>query len=211
MLHGQRFGKLVVIEEVQSVRGRSMWSCKCDCGKITTVIGSSLRSGNTTSCGCAQKEKAAAFNKSRAKHGMCHTHLHRLWLHIKDRCTNENCNSYYNYGARGITICDEWLNDFQAFFDYASHLPHYGESGYSFDRINNDGNYEPGNVRWATRKEQANNKRTNRVLEAFGEKHTVAEWSEILGINYRTILSRLGKGMSAAEALGEVKVVKTCS
>lgn len=201
MMHGMRFGRLVVVSEAPSVKGRAMWLCQCDCGQIRTVAGSHLRNGNTTSCGCLQKEKTIDNNKARSTHGMCRTHIHRIWLHIKDRCGNEKCKSYMNYGGRGITICDEWKDDFQTFYDYVSKLPHFEEEGYSIDRINNDGNYEPGNVKWSTTKEQANNKRSNRVLEAFCEKHTVAEWSEKLGISDKTIMSRLRRGLSAEDAL----------
>lgn len=200
-MQSKRFGRLVVVAEAPRFNGRDMWFCKCDCGQTKTIAGRSLRSKNTSSCGCLQKEKTIANNKRNSAHGMCHTKIHRVWLHIKDRCNNSNCKSYCNYGARGILICDEWKNDFQAFYDYVSQLPHFGEEGYSLDRINNDGNYEPNNIRWATRKEQANNKRTNRFLEAFGEKHTVSEWSDILGISSKTILSRLRKGLTDIEAL----------
>lgn len=164
-LTGQQFERLKVIakaEDYISPKGRAcdMWLCVCTCGNSKAVRGSSLLSGLTKSCGCLQKE---ITKKNRETHGMRNTKLYGEWHGIKTRCMNKNAERFKDYGGRGITVCDEWKNDFQAFYDYVSKLPHFGEAGYSLDRINNDGNYEPNNVRWATRIEQANNtRRTNR-------------------------------------------------
>ena len=154
-LTGQRFGRLVVIERAGSRYGHSAWLCKCDCGNTIVATASNLK-GRTTSCGCYQREAAA---RAKTKHGKAHTKIHYIWLAMKKRCFNENSSQFKDWGGRGITVCDEWKNDFQAFYDYVSKLPHFGEAGYSLDRINNDGNYEPNNVRWATRIEQNNNRR----------------------------------------------------
>ena len=97
-------------------------------------------------------------------HGMSRSSIYRRWNGMKQRCNNPKATAYKNYGGRGITICDEWQNSFQAFYDYVSKLPHYGEPGYSLDRIDNDGNYEPGNVRWTTMLVQQNNKSTSSAL-----------------------------------------------
>lgn len=160
---GKRFGKLTVLKESPNRKGKTVcWICKCDCGNITHPIkGTNLRNGTTKSCGCFVSVKT---KEKSLVHGMCGTRIYQIWDNMNQRCRNPNRLEFKNYGGRGITVCEEWKNDFQAFYDYVSQLPHYGEEGYSLDRINNDGNYEPNNVRWATKKEQANNRRirTNR-------------------------------------------------
>lgn len=95
-------------------------------------------------------------------HGMSEMPLYNVWRGMRSRCFLKTSKSYKNYGGRGIKVCDEWKENFQAFYDYVSQLPHFEEKGYSLDRIDNDGNYEPDNVKWSTRKEQANNRRTSK-------------------------------------------------
>ena len=111
------------------------------------------------------------------KHGGKGTRLYRIWLNMKNRCYNPRTPRFHDYGGRGITVCDEWKDNFQAFYDYVSQLSHYGEEGYTLDRINNEGNYEPGNVRWATKKEQASNRRRRQNV-----KDTYFEVKEKLGL-----------------------------
>ena len=154
-LKGKRFGMLTVIERKGAICGHSAWICRCDCGNETIVTANNLKD-RTTSCGCYQKMRAKQAN---TVHGKSHSKIHYIWNAMKKRCFNSNCKSFPNYGGRGITVCDEWKDSFQSFYDYVSKLQHFGEEGYSLDRINNDGNYEPENVRWATRLEQARNKR----------------------------------------------------
>jgi hypothetical protein len=198
-LIGKKFGKLTVIEFAEiNKHKKSMWKCRCDCGKEVIVLGSHLVSGHTVSCG-----KHAKF----VKHGQRHTKLYKVWLSMKNRCNNTADCKYNLYGGRGIRVCEEWQSDFQAYHDYVSSLPHYGEKGYSLDRIDNDGNYEPGNVRWATQKEQSNNKRTNIYISCYNETHTLKEWSDITGVNYSTIHGRYKRGKSPEEILQKVKVV----
>lgn len=160
-LTGQRFGRLTAIKKTGTYISPSgakkiQWLCKCDCGAEIVAIAADLRSGHTNSCGCYQKERTSEASKT---HGMRYTAIYHVWSAMKDRCGNPRNKRYEDWGGRGITVCDEWKNDFQAFYDYVSKLPHFGEAGYSLDRINNDGNYEPNNVRWATRIEQNSNKR----------------------------------------------------
>lgn len=152
-LTGERFGRLTVIKRVENDKSfGSKWLCKCDCGNECVVFSNNLRRGNTTSCGCVAIE-------SRTTHNKWGTKVYRTYDHMKQRCYNPNSNGYKYWGGRGIKICDEWLNSFDAFYNYVSKLPHYGEEGRSIDRINNDGDYEPNNVRWATKSEQNANKR----------------------------------------------------
>lgn len=198
---GRRFGKLVAIAAMPTSKNRRMWTCLCDCGNTTVVLEANLKNGNTKSCGCLQKERTAANNRARIRHDMSGTPIYKVWLHIKDRCLNENNKDFKHYGGRGVSIDECWKSDFQAFYSYVSKLSHFGEKGYSLDRIDNNGDYAPNNVRWATTKEQGNNRRTNRKVEAFGEKHTVAEWSEMTGIKYRTLMARLNRGFAIEEAL----------
>lgn len=158
-LTGQRFGRLVVIERAENIKGKCFWKCRCDCGKQLIVSANHLRMHNTFSCGCYQKDMTS---NARKKTGMSSKRIYFIWSAMKQRCFNPKYKQYADYGGRGITVCDKWKDDFQTFYDYVSQLPHFGEEGFSIDRINNDGNYEPGNVRWATKSEQNKNQRKRR-------------------------------------------------
>src|SRR5215467_3598440 len=155
---GQRFGLL----RVRELRGkqtyrwrnrtmtRAMWLCDCDCGNPVVVSGGSLRSGNTRSCGCRKPALGGAW-----KHGRTNDDRYQVWADMKGRCLNPKSKIWKYYGGRGIKVCDRWLESFENF------LADVGERllGMWLDRIDNDGNYEPGNVRWATPKQQSNNRR----------------------------------------------------
>ena len=186
---GARFGRLTVIEKAPSANKNGRWLCKCDCGNYTTVYGCNLKKGDTTSCGCYQKESASA---RQTKHGKSHSRLHNIWLTMRRRCSKNNLRYSRNYSGRGITICEEW-DDFENFSKWAE------ENGYrddlSIDRIDVDGNYCPENCRWATHTEQQNNKRSNRRITYEGETHTLAEWAAIKGIKYGTVYQRFYQGL----------------
>jgi len=159
---GKRYGRLVVLAEAFEKTHPSgdvsiYWECQCDCGVVKAVSGKALGSGIQVSCGCYNLEKAAIHNR---KHGMVKSPEYKSWAHIIDRCTNSNNGSYDNYGGRGITICSEWRHDFEAFYAHVGPKP---VGSYSIDRINNNRGYEPGNVRWATPLQQANNKRRQKA------------------------------------------------
>lgn len=199
-LTGKRFGRLTVIEQSSSTeRGLARWLCKCDCGNYCVSAGVDLRRGHVKSCGCLQKEQAKAV---KTKHGLRYTKLNGIWKSMKKRCHNENELSYSNYGGRGITVCDEWKEDFQAFYDWA--MANGYRNGLSIDRIDVNGNYCPENCRWATRKEQNNNTRSNHLLTYNGETHTMSEWAEITGMGYGTLQSRINRyGWPIEKALTE--------
>lgn len=157
-LTGKKFGRLKVIEYYGSNKnGRALWLCQCDCGKTKSVLGNSLLCGLTLSCGCYNKEEA---RKRRTKHSLSYSKLYKVWHGMKTRCYNKNFIYYCNYGGRGITICHEWLNNFETFYNWAINNGY--EEGLTIDRINNDGNYEPNNCRWITRAEQNRNQRKTR-------------------------------------------------
>lgn len=153
-LAGQRFGRLVALEVVGKNRNECrMWSCVCDCGAQVTVAGSDLNRRRSQSCGCLARDRAAETQRT---HGRTNTSLYWAWKSMKARCYNPNWAAFHHYGGRGITVCDEWRDSFEAFAQDVGERP---SPRHSLDRINVNGNYEPGNVRWATWSQQIANRR----------------------------------------------------
>lgn len=183
-LTGQRFGRLTVIERTKNHGKQTVWVCKCDCGNFSNVQASNLKHNNVRSCGCILREMKPALI-----HGQHGTRLYEIWHSMKQRCYLPTVRPYSNYGGRGITVCDEWLHDFQAFYDWA--MANGYRDDLTIDRKDTNGNYEPSNCRWATKKEQSNNKRNNRYITYNGETHTLAEWCEITGLSRPTLKYRL--------------------
>lgn len=171
-LTGQRFGRLTVIKYV----GESQWLCKCDCGNETIVDRGHLRTGHTKSCGCLKLRN----ENHGTKHHLTHTTLHRLWCGMIGRCYVKSNSGYKNYGGRGITVCEEWNNDFMSFYNWA--IANGWKEGLTIDRIDVNGNYEPSNCRWVEWKTQARNKRNNTTITWNGETHCLKEWEEITNL-----------------------------
>lgn len=199
---GERFGRLIAIKKTGSDNKRNGRGCKwlfqCDCGKTVEYYLKDVTCGKCVSCGCREKETQQE-NKFKPTHGASDTPLYGVWCTIKRRCYNENSQRYYRYGARGIKMCDEWKNSFEAFQSWATNNGY--KKGLSIDRIDNDGDYCPENCRWANAYTQANNKSINVHLSMEQETHTIAEWSRITGIKSRTIQRRIENGWSVEDAL----------
>jgi hypothetical protein len=177
-LANERFARLTAIEPVRISKlpcGKTcvFWLCRCDCGNTAVVLGASLRWGQTKSCGCALTEHALRNVQKLTQHGLYQTPEYEAWKRMKRRCRDASGAGYRNYGGRGIGVCKEWQNDFLAFLREIGPKP---GPGYSVDRKDNNRGYEPGNVRWATRLEQNNNRRTNRNIEIDGVVRNVTEW-----------------------------------
>jgi hypothetical protein len=198
---GDKYGRLTVISEAERYHAPCGQSprqvvCRCECGQIVTVRTSSVRSGLTVSCGCAQREAAARSGRNSATHGMEGTPTYKAWSAMKERCLNPSHAFYRHYGGRGIAVCDKWLK-------FENFLEDMGErvDGLTLDRIDNNGDYEPGNVRWATWSDQNCNRRNNVVLSFDGDTLCIAEWARRTGILPGTIGKRLANGYSIKEAL----------
>ena len=196
---GKKFGKLTAIKYMYSDKyGCAHWLCRCDCGNEKIVNGKGLRCGDTKSCGCAKIERAKTMS---TKHGLGKTRLHTIWLDMRSRCSKSYSINYERYGARGIEVCEEWLNDFVAFYSWA--ISNGYKKNLTIDRIDNNGNYEPSNCQWATIEEQSNNKRSSRWIEYKGERKTIAQWSVSLNISDKALRHRIDRGWPAERALTE--------
>lgn len=201
-LTGKKFGRLTVIKRVEnhvqpSGKQYLQWLCKCDCGNETVVRGANLKRGHTQSCGCLIKE-------TNSTHGLKKTRLYVVWRDIKLRCFNPNANNFKDYGAKGIVMCDEWRNDFKAFYDWAmenGYNPNAKRGECTIDRIDNNKGYFPENCRWVDNLVQQNNKKNNVFISYNNETHSVAEWSRILDISRYALYARLKKGWSVEKTL----------
>ena len=174
----------------------------CECGRSKTARLSNVFNGNVTSCGCKRAENA--FKNGVVIHGYSRVNArtpdYLCWDAMKSRCINSRSANYVNYGARGISVCDRWLGSF-GFLNFISDMGSRPSPRHSLDRINNDGNYEPSNCRWATTRQQARNKRTARIVEFNGESLPIVEWSERTGLKYDIIHNRISSGWSPSDAL----------
>ena len=151
---GQRFGRLTVVRREETKNKHTMWLCVCDCGNEIVADGYNIKYAHTTSCGCVQKERTSKANRT---HGNRNTRLYRIWNCMKNRCYRKSYHAFDHYGGRGIKVCDEWKDDFQAFYKWA--MSNGYEDNLSIDRVDNDKGYSPDNCRWATMADQNKNKR----------------------------------------------------
>lgn len=194
-LTGQKFGRLTVVRRLSNNKYNfAMWQCKCNCGNIKNVSTNSLKSGNTQSCGCLQKEKVKEIGYNNNKNKIP-IKIRNTLYRMRTRCYNPKSSQYKYYGARGISICEQWMdkeNGMLFFYKWA--IQNGYKEGLTIDRIDVNGNYEPNNCRWATIQQQANNKRNTRYLIYNNEKHTIFEWAKITNIPLKTIRNRVNKG-----------------
>ena len=195
---GLVFGRLTVLDYAPVNPKRAHWRCRCSCGNLVTVVGKNLRTGNTASCGCLKTELDAIRHVTHGDtvNGNIAREF-RSWSAAKSRCYDASFSSFKHYGGRGIRMADEWRHNYAAFLSDMGRCP----EGYSLDRIDTNGDYAPGNCRWATKIQQMNNTRTNRHLTYQGKRQTVAEWSRELGWPVHTLKRRVLLGWSDERAL----------
>lgn len=202
ILIGEKFGRLTVIKELNQKRYKCgvlvrMFKCSCSCGGLKIISFSSLRAGKNQSCGCVKSERTSRLKTT---HNLSRTTEYKVWCGIKERCKNFNRQDYHRYGGRGITVCKRW-EKFENFYRDMGKKP----EGFSIDRINVNGNYEPSNCRWASLIDQANNRRDNSFFTYNGMKKTLSEWSRYLNFSYDLIKGRLRRGWEFKKAVETAK------
>lgn len=203
---GVRFSGLVVITYVgKDKSGNSRWLCQCDCGNEKIVLGGNLKNGHTKSCGCLHRGTITKHGHSRSD--ALATTEYRSWRMMKTRCMNPNTEYYKDWGGRGITVCERWLNSFENFLADMGEKP---TKKHSIDRVDNAKGYSPENCKWSTSTEQNNNRRDNRFITHNNETLTLAEWAGRTGIKYKTLHMRLKNGWSTEMALQKSKQGYLC-
>jgi len=213
-LAGQKFGRLTALREVERAGAARRWECKCNCGTIGVFRQGNLRNGHSKSCGCLQVENGQRVGRTdKRRHGCAVkgavTAEYRAWRNMISRCYDPGATGFYRYGGRGIAVCDRWLNGAGSLAGFECFLADLGlrpSPAHSIDRYpNNDGNYEPDNVRWATRREQQNNMASNRTVTVAGATMTIAQAARQLGIKISIVRSRIHRGASPEDALSSTR------
>lgn len=189
-LTGKTFGRWTVLEKTRKQQRNQVYLCRCECGNMREVTQSNLTQGKSQSCGCLQKELTS---KRFTTHGMRKSRLYDIYANMKARCTNPNNKRYDSYGGRGIGICQDWNNSFDAFKKWA--LSHGYSDDLTIDRINVDGDYCPENCRWANQEQQSNNQQKTIWIEILGERRSLKQWTTFMGWNYGTYSARYRKGL----------------
>lgn len=202
-LAGKKYGRLTVIQLSHIEKHHKVWLCQCECGNNTLARTGNLNSGSVQSCGCLMKDN---MRKVATTHSLSRSRIYRIYINMKMRCSKPTEIQFHNYGGRGIKVCEEWKEDFMSFYKWAM------ANGYNkkltLDRIDNDGNYEPSNCRWATYEEQCRNKGNNRLISINGVEKSLIEWSEMSGIGRATIAKRINVGWDEKDWLKPVNSAK---
>ncbi len=195
-LVGQKFGKWIVLNRAgrHHIRNRIMWFCMCECGVLRDVVGDSLRIGASQSCGCLRKERTSEASRT---HGATGSRTYVSWASMIQRCSNPKNTDYHSYGGRGISVCSKWVKSFEEFYSHMGERP----EGLTLDRIDNEGNYEPGNCRWATTAQQAINTRRVVLIECNNEMLPVTIAARKVGLSHQTVFSRIKAGWLTEELL----------
>lgn len=201
-LAGKRFGRWTAVSYAgRNAHRETFWHCRCDCGTTGIVASRHLSAGSSRSCGCLHRELSRDIAQViNLKHGATRTKEYRAWSQLKSRCFNPNNRRYVLYGGRGITVCARWRDSFENFLADVGPAP---SPKHSLDRIANDGNYEPGNCRWATTTEQARNTRANAIVSHGGRPLPISEWAALYDISAFALRGRLMRGWSMERALTE--------
>lgn len=199
-LCGQSFGRMTVVLEAGRDKHKNvLWKCVCECGNVSFATTHDLESGHTRSCGCLRSEVTTSKNtRNRSTKRSNDIHLYNVWAAMKQRCCNSNHARYKDYGGRGITLCNQWM-DYEPFYEWA--MANGYRRGLDIDRINNDAGYSPDNCRFITRQQNCRNKRDNRYITLFGTTRVLQEWCDIFGLDSKVISHRISRGASQEEAL----------
>lgn len=198
-LTGKRFSRLLVLKRGPDRGKRPAWRVRCDCGAMSLVNGDNLRSGNTQSCGCLRSERSSAANGTHFE-SRPQTPEYRAWTHMRSRCYDSTSKNYRYYGGRGISVCKRWGKSYLSFLADVGRRP---SSNHSLDRINNDGNYEPKNCRWATRSQQSLNRRRRLHCGAYFTKGArLKPWRAMLGKKYLGCFATKEQAVSAHDTAG---------
>lgn len=194
-LAGRTFGRLRVIGPTV----KSRWACQCSCGKSIQALGSDLRRGQVKSCGCLRRETARATGKAGTRHGQSYTKVYQAWRSMKKRCYSRRDKDYIHYGARGIKVCDRWLESFDNFYADMGDAPKAGRLG----RIENNKGYAPGNCQWESHLQQNRNRRFNRIIRGFGVDKALSVWIQDprCRVSESTLSGRLARGWTLERAL----------
>lgn len=205
-LVGKKFNKLTIVKRVNNDKhGNSCWLCKCDCGNTTIVPANELKRDGVKSCGCFRKQFAkqrASAIKLHKKHGKQQTRLYNIWAGMKQRCYYRYSIGYKNYGGRGITICDEWLNSFENFYIWA--IQNGYKDNLTIDRINVNDNYQPSNCQWVDNLEQQNNRRNNIKIFYSNKTQSLSDWARELKIPYHILYYNTKKGYSLQQIIDKL-------
>lgn len=197
-LKGQKYNRLLVIGDAIKRGKNYYYPCRCECGKETLVRKDALVSGGTKSCGCSRGQYPIDSKYSKR------SRLYHVWYGMKRRCENPQDTNYHKYGGRGIRVCKEWSDNYEAFVDWAieaGYDPNSKHKECTLDRIDNNGNYEPSNCRWANMTVQSNNRRNSVLVTYCGETLTIAQWAKRVGLSHGTLLNRINQGWDIEIAL----------